>query len=108
MKFYFSNLVPIFGRLSSYVVVGIRSYISKICHLIEEGIYQLFFEEKKILSQGEIFSIIASFELIDALIGSVLFILACFLHFLTLCKYFNNKQIKRYRLIRIIIFLMDC
>ncbi|CAF0974990.1 unnamed protein product [Adineta steineri] len=78
-------MIPLFGMLSSYVVVGIRSYISKICNSNEEG---------------KIFSIIASFESIDALIGSILFntlysytiniypnlifFLACFLHFLTL------------------------
>ncbi len=71
--------------LSSYIVVGIRSYISKICNRNEEN---------------QIFSIIASIESIDALIGSILFhilysytinlypniilILACFIHFLTL------------------------
>ncbi|CAM4876461.1 unnamed protein product [Rotaria socialis] len=81
----FIFMIPLFGMLSSYVVVGIRSYISKICNLDEEG---------------KIFSIIASLESIDALIGSLLFnilysytistypssifILACFLHFLTL------------------------
>lgn len=31
-------VVPIFGMLSSYVVVGIRSYISKVCNIDEEGI----------------------------------------------------------------------
>ena len=71
--------------LSSYVAVGIRSYISKVCKRNEEG---------------QVFSIIASIESIDALIGSILFhliysytidrypslifILACCLHFLTL------------------------
>jgi hypothetical protein len=46
-EFYFletncSFLVPLFGMLSSYIVVGIRSYVSKICNLDEEGIYSLF------------------------------------------------------------------
>lgn len=83
--FRFFFLVPIFGMLSSYVAVGIRSYISKICNRNEES---------------QIFSIIASIESIDALIGSILFhiiysytinlysnlifILACCLHFFTL------------------------
>ena len=62
--------------LSSYVIVGIRSYLSKICNHNEEGIclfdriVNVFFEY---LFSGKIFSIIASFESIDALIGSFLF-----------------------------------
>ncbi|CAF4491631.1 unnamed protein product [Rotaria socialis] len=92
----FIFMIPLFGMLSSYVVVGIRSYISKICNLDEEG---------------KIFSIIASLESIDALIGSLLFnilysytistypssifILACFLHFLTLPIFIDNHLNRR-------------
>ncbi|CAF1202598.1 unnamed protein product [Rotaria sp. Silwood1] len=54
----FIFMIPLFGMLSSYVVVGVRSYISKICNLNEEG---------------KIFSIVASLESIDALIGSLVF-----------------------------------
>ncbi|CAF0828517.1 unnamed protein product [Rotaria sordida] len=100
----FIFMIPLFGMLSSYVVVGIRSYISKICNLDEEG---------------KIFSIIASLESIDALIGSLLFnilysytistypklifILACFLHFLTLPIFiyilFNDSYLNRRKII---------
>ncbi|CAF3176406.1 unnamed protein product [Rotaria socialis] len=100
----FIFMIPLFGMLSSYVVVGIRSYISKICNLDEEG---------------KIFSIIASLESIDALIGSLLFnilysytistypssifILACFLHFLTLPIFiyilFSDNHLNRRKIV---------
>ncbi|CAF3479486.1 unnamed protein product [Rotaria sp. Silwood1] len=96
----FIFMIPLFGMLSSYVVVGVRSYISKICNLNEEG---------------KIFSIVASLESIDALIGSLvfnilysytistsprlIFILAFFLHFLTLPLFiyilFNDNYLNR-------------
>ncbi|UJR30474.1 hypothetical protein I4U23_018007 [Adineta vaga] len=90
-------IIPFFGMLSSYVIVGIRSYLSKICNHNEEG---------------KIFSIIASFESIDALIGSFLFnflysytidiypnlifFLACFFHFLTLVIFIYIRLNERY------------
>ncbi|CAF2512058.1 unnamed protein product [Rotaria sp. Silwood2] len=100
----FIFMIPLFGMLSSYVVVGVRSYISKLCNLDEEG---------------KIFSIVASLESIDALIGSLLFnilysytistypklifILAFFLHFLTLPIFiyilFNDNHLNRRNII---------
>ena len=112
----FDFSVPLVGMFSSYVVVGVRSYLSKICHQDDEGLSALNRYAIMIggsVPSGKIFSVLASLESIDALLGSILFnilyshtlanspslifILACALHLFTLPIFRSVNSIRRRR-----------